>query len=184
MRLFIAIELPEEVRRHLDCLITALKRDSEIPSISWVKRENWHITLKFLGEVEDARSSVLQTALASVAVEPMNLFVDRMIYFPKRGPVRVVAAGVGGDSGRLNKLQASIEATCEPLKTREDRNYQAHITFGRSRTGERGGPLISLRTLKLESLFPGPMFHVAHFVLMRSHLSNQGSKYEVVQRFD
>jgi 2'-5' RNA ligase len=188
VRLFIAIELTEQVRRHLDSLMTALTRSGEggeLPTVSWMKRENWHITLKFLGEVEEARVPHLQQALTSVPLEPIHLCIDRMLYFPKRGPVHVIAAGVGGDVGRLNQLQESIERSCGQLGfAAEDRQYAGHVTFGRSRAGERGGDGVSLRETKLESMFPGPMFQVTQFALVQSRLSNQGSEYAVLQRFE
>ena len=187
MRLFIAIELSEPVRRHLDSLVTALElsgEGGELPTVSWIKRENWHITLKFLGEVEENRVSELSRAFSQVAVEPIRLSVDRMVYFPKRGPVRVIAAGLGEDVGRLSQLQRSIEIISEQIGfPSEDREYTPHVTFGRSRTGERGNDWISLRNTRLESKFPGPAFIAESFALMRSELASTGSKYEVLQRF-
>src|ERR1043165_767414 len=130
MRVFLAIELPEKSRRHLDRLCQHLRRPHDLAqSVSWVKRDNWHITLKFLGEVEDACIPEITPALAAVQVHPMNLFADRMQYFPKRGPVRVVSVGIGGDAGLLNHLPKHIEDALQPLGfPREDRPYTAHIT--------------------------------------------------------
>lgn len=185
MRLFLAIELPEEVRRHLDGVVRALKNPSDVSeSVSWVKRENWHVTLKFLGEVKGERVGEVRAALTGVQVEKMRLFADRMLYFPKRGPVRVITAGVGGDAGRLNQLHGRIEDVLEPIGfEREQRDFWAHITLGRSRSGERGSGLVSLRKVELAEVFPGPAFDSDSFVLMYSRLSPQGSVYTALARF-
>ena len=185
MRLFLAVEIPEEVRRHLDRVRDALRDPADLTeSVSWVKRENWHITVKFLGEVPDAKIPRLTAALSEVKFEPMELFADRMLYFPKRGPVRVIAVGIGGDAGRLNQLYDRIEEKCQKVGfTKENRPYSAHITFGRSRHGERGNELMSLRSERLAYHFPGPSFHAGEFVLMQSELHPQGSRYTPIAHF-
>jgi 2'-5' RNA ligase len=153
-------------------------------SVSWVKRENWHITVKFLGEVPDAQVPNVKDVLAHVKVEPMELFADRMLYFPKRGPVRVIAIGIGGDAGRLNQLYDRIEEACQQLGfPKENRPYRAHITLARSRQGQGGNGHTNVRSATLATQFPGPSFHSNQFVLMQSELHPQGSRYTAVAKF-
>jgi 2'-5' RNA ligase len=182
VRLFIAIELPEPVRGHLSTLVPALKRGNELSGVSWVKCENWHITLKFLGEVDAERLPEIVESLARIPVEPMQLCAQEIIYFPRRGPIRVFAAGVGGNAEALCRLHGKIEPECAQLGfAPEQREYCPHVTFGRA--GRQGRSWLGLRKVRLDPMFPGPIFRADHFVLMRSHLGQAGSKYEVLQRF-
>src|SRR3712207_508452 len=112
MRLFTAIELPEPVRAHLLDVRDRLHDPAEAVAVSWVKPENLHVTLKFLGEVPDAAVGGLLESLARVDVRPIRLVADHIVYFPKRGPVRVIAAGLGGDVRELVRLYEQIEAAC------------------------------------------------------------------------
>src|SRR5688572_11271909 len=110
MRLFTAIELPDDAREHLQRVRSKLmKARALVDAVSWVKPENLHITLKFLGEVPDARIKSLIDSLARVTVEPMELFAEQMLCFPRRGPVRVIGVGVGGDVDGLADVFEQIE---------------------------------------------------------------------------
>ena len=184
MRLFLAIELPEDVRRHLERVATALKYSPDLASsVTWVKRENLHVTLKFLGEVEDTRIPQITAALADLSSDPIQLMADRMLFFPKRGPVHVVGVEVGGDTARLSKLHAQIETRCAELGfMRESRAFVGHITLGRSRKGERGSGLMELRGETLPGKFPGPVFIADHVTLMQSEPTSEGSRYTLIHR--
>lgn len=185
MRLFTAIELPDPVRAHLVTVRDRLVESLGSPgAVSWVKPENVHITLKFLGEVPDAAVGKLVDALAGVAVRPMRLVADHMVFFPKRGPVRVIAAGLVGDVEELRRLNAGIEEACAGLGfPREGRAYTPHATIGRVRPTPRKGDLIAVRDVPLDGAFPGPNFSAGGFVLMRSELNPKGAIYTPAARF-
>ena len=185
MRCFLAIDLPEDARRHLAGVQGALRDPpDDAARVSWVRRENWHVTLKFLGERADAEIVRVCEALRRVQAEPMRLCADRMVYFPRRGPVRVIAVEAGGDVGRLSELHAKIEESCASVNVERDaRRFTGHITLGRSRQGETGGGFASLRSRTLPELFPGPSFDVREFALMQSELHPQGSRYTRLATF-
>jgi 2'-5' RNA ligase len=178
MRLFLAIELPEEVRRHLDIVRDELDRTCGLfHDASWVKRENWHVTLKFLGEVPDAQILELTSALKDTTSDPISLFAERMVFFPKRGPVHVIAVEVGGEMGHLDHLHALIESRCEGLGfAKERRRFTGHITLARPRHG------LAIRGATLANQFPGPVFVAREFVLMQSEPGPQGSIYTPLHR--
>src|SRR4051812_44699269 len=185
MRLFTAIELPEPVREHLLRLRGVL---AELPglsdTVSWVKPENLHVTLKFLGEVPDAEVDALGDAIARADVKPMRLQVDHMVFFPQRGPVRVIAVGLAGDVERLGRVYAGIEDACAALGfEREGRAYTPHVTLGRGRHGRGGGELRRVREMALAEHFPGPEFVAGGFVLMRSQLNPKGAIYTPTAQF-
>ena len=185
MRCFLAIELPEPVRQHLARVQGALRDPpDDVGNLSWVRRENWHVTLKFLGERADAEVVRIGQALRSVRAERMTLCTDRMVYFPRRGPVRVIAVEVGGDAGRLNSLHHAIEDACASVAiARDARRFTGHITLGRSRHGERGGGFTSVRSRTLPELLPGPRFDTVEFALFQSELHPQGSRYTKLATF-
>ena len=188
MRLFIAVELPEDARRHASKVRGAWEtswraRRVEEGGVRWSRLETLHITLKFLGEVDDPAVPGLCDALRTLPpIEPFRLYTEGMLLFPERGPVRVVAAGVGGDTGRLVQLHASIESACEALGYgRERREYKPHITVGRSRDGLRA----DVRGAQFGSdvTGPGPLFEVSQVALMQSRLLPSGPEYTPVAHF-
>jgi len=188
MRLFLAIELAENVKKHLARVREAVENfDIDLADqIRWVKPPNWHITLKFLGEVEDARLSEITTTLRDVRAQQMELMLSELIYLPpRRGPVRVIACGVGGDTGRLNLLHRAIEQACESAGfERERRAFTAHATLGRAPDGAAASMMGRyLRGKTRTGLFPGPEFIVPQFVLMQSNLKADGAEYVQVAQF-
>jgi 2'-5' RNA ligase len=188
MRLFLAIELPDDVRKHLARVREAVEHlDIDVADmIRWVKPQNWHITLKFLGEVNDDRSNEVITALRNVRSAQLELMLSELIYLPpNRGPVRVVACGIGGDSGRLNLLHRAIESACESVGFEsERRRFTPHATIGRSPDGFAAMMMgRCLRRAKQPRIFPGPKFTVTQFVLMQSLLKTEGAEYVRIAQF-
>jgi 2'-5' RNA ligase len=185
MRLFTAIELPGPVREHLQRVRAELLKAGDFAdAVSWVKAENLHVTLKFLGEVPDVGVRELVDELAKVPVGPMRLAADEMVVFPKRGPVRVIATGFGGDVGRLAQLFADVEDACAAAGfEREGRAYTPHATLGRARPGRGGADLRRIRDATARHLFPGPEFTADGFVLMQSQLNPKGAIYTPAAHF-
>jgi 2'-5' RNA ligase len=192
MRLFLAIELSEPVRR----VIAELSREwrenwneellgigTSCPPASWVRAENLHITLKFLGETPDTQIPRICDALKTTSTHPIRLLPDRIECFPVRGPVRVIGVGLGGELERVNELFQDVEQACEPLGfALERRAYRPHITLARIRSFL---PSHARRTLMEAGAkhLPGPEFVVNQFVLMQSQLNPKGARYTALARF-
>jgi RNA 2',3'-cyclic 3'-phosphodiesterase len=183
MRLFTAIELPEDVRAHLGRVRAQLVKTMGLDdAVSWVKSENLHVTLKFLGEVPDADAKQLVESLTGVASERMELSAAGTVYFPKRGPVRVIAVGLDGDVDKLLKLYNDIEDACAAAGfAREGRAYTPHVTLGRAR--RTSNDIRDVRQAELAGTFPGPSFRANGFVLIHSQPKPTGSIYTVAARF-
>jgi 2'-5' RNA ligase len=189
MRLFTAIELPEPVRRHLFDVAAELRRQLEAgsgrrPAVSWTKEPNLHVTLKFLGEVPDARVPSVCDALRAVKQNPpaLRLHAEGVDTFPSRNAVRIIHAKVAGDADRLAALYDAIEARCAALGfPRENRRFRPHVTIGRPREPLRGvwGTLEQAASGR----FPGPEFHATSFSLVQSRLSPAGAIYSTVATF-
>ena len=177
MRLFIAIELPEIVKWHIADVRQTLARTI---GPKWVPPQNWHVTLKFLGELDEARASDLSSRLMREPISEMGFEADRLLYFPTRGPVHVVAIGISGDVDRIGSLHQRIEDACEATGiARDGRRYEPHITIGRSKRGDRE----AAQRIALNESFPGPHFETGEIALVRSHLHPKGPRYEVLKRF-
>ena len=175
MRLFVAIELDEPFRNHLIKLQESLRPN--LPHVSFTKPENLHLTLKFIGEVEEKKVPSLCDALSTVACEgPFLLNYTGLDFLPERGPIRIIAAAVDGGE-KLLALQKRIEEACDTQNIpRENRRFRAHITLARDRRGMKRSkkPHIAENVI-------APMT-ATEFVLMQSKLSNKGSQYQPLQR--
>jgi RNA 2',3'-cyclic 3'-phosphodiesterase len=136
MRLFIALRLPEAVTTELAALQQSLKRGANYP-VTWVAAASVHLTLQFLGDVEEGRVPALLAALAAVratqAPHP-RLCLTSPGAFPSLQRPQVVWVGVGGDLAGLAHLHRLAIGATESLGfAPEARPFQAHLTLGRTR---------------------------------------------------
>jgi 2'-5' RNA ligase len=186
MRLFTAIELPEDVRSHLASLGESVKRNAGFGgrSVSFTRPENLHVTLKFLGEVPEGEVPSVCDALRAVPVDgPIHVRANGFELFPPRGPVRVITAGLDGDVGALKLLAGAIENACEPLGfPPERREYRAHVTLARARDPLPAHVREDLSS-DLRKHFPGPPFQVNGFTLFESRLRPGGPEYARLAEF-
>jgi 2'-5' RNA ligase len=156
VRLFLAIELPDDVRSHL--LVARQRLETGLPKIAYTKPQNLHLTLKFLGEVEKKRLDPIVESLAKISIQRMELHATGIDCFPARGPIRIVTAAMDGTLPPLRALVENIEQRCKFLGfEREQRAYKPHVTLGRAR------PVLSVKFRQLASdatvdLWPGPTF--------------------------
>jgi 2'-5' RNA ligase len=182
VRLFLAIELDDASRGHL----VSVQRHI-VPALgnaALTRPENLHVTLKFLGAVEPRRAEALVESLAKVSGPAgIELSAIGIECFPSRGPVRIVAAALGGQVDALAAVHAAIEQRCRFLSfDRETRAYRPHVTLARAR------PTLPATTRQrlaeaTQAHWPGPAFVVKEFVLVRSTLKPQGSEYSTIARF-
>lgn len=187
MRLFIALNFPDETRRALHDASAAL-RDAVPRGVSWVRPDGLHLTLKFLGEVEEARVAEVAAALGRVAAAhaPVRLVVAGVGAFPSLARPRVVWAGVD-PTPRLELLQHDVEAACAELGFEvEGRAFRPHVTLGRVRPGTRASDarVESLRALAAAAsqATPSADVLVPTLDLMGSVLMPGGARHEAVAR--
>jgi len=184
MRLFLALELPEEERRRLAQYPLRREWFGFGEGVKAVRPENLHVTLKFLGDVADENVDQVRGTLEKVTLpEPIQLRTAGVTFFPPRGPIRVFVALLEGDLDRLVALHSRIEAALEPLGfAREERPFTPHVTLARA-ARERGiNP--AGRTLVADSPpAPGEPFQVRSFVLFQSHLKPGGPEYVPLAHF-
>jgi len=182
LRVFCAVELPGSIRASAGEHIEALRRLAPDVRAGWERPEKLHITLKFLGEIEQARVSALAEAACAAArsLEPFDLSVEGAGAFPPRGPARVLWLGLKDSAGALALLQRRLEEECVARGfAREARPFKAHVTIARLRrpTGAR-----RLAALHEEKGFARAEFSVRDLVLIRSELGRGGSRYTELSR--
>jgi len=169
MRLFVAIELDEPFRNQMIELQESLR--TSLPEVSFTKPQNLHLTLKFIGEIEEKKVPALCDALSAVARD--GIFPLRYVgldFLPERGRIRIIAAAVDGTE-KLLALQRQIEAACATQNIPpEHRRFHSHITLARHRQGLP-------RSKKPSAVQIDGVMRVKEFVLMQSRLSNKGSEY-------
>ena len=133
MRLFIAIEISNEMRRELAAMSKTLKGVST--GGRFVPAENMHITLRFIGESEDLAGAVSAMREACRDIRPFTLKLGRYGFFEKTasGNHRVALVTVEGELNELNVLHESLEAALADCGfPRDHKRYSPHITLGRS----------------------------------------------------
>ena len=177
MRLFVALNLPKKERDRI-YRATKVLRGSGLP-VRWIDPENYHITLKFLGNVAEDRVTQVEEALTRVATATgkIDLSVEGFGAFPTIRNPNVVWVGVEPTpSLRCQDLEWAL-AVCG-FET-ETRAFHPHITLGRA--DDRGG---AGAFRGLDELVAGLEFtsevKVRSIDLMRSHLSKEGARYSLV----
>ncbi len=132
MRLFIAIDISDAVRQQLREFVREVSR--AVRGANWTKIENIHLTLKFLGHVEDENIEVIQSSLQEIASRHASFDLDLIGAgaFPNARAPRVLWIGAHDQSGTLYRLQADVESEMNSLGfSPEDRAFTAHLTVGR-----------------------------------------------------
>lgn len=134
IRAFIAIPLPAEVHSYLKLLVREYRSLSYEGSVRWVKTENIHLTIRFLGESAiDTLSGLYQELDKVAAVIPaFTISLGNLGCFPNQKRPRVIWIGVDSESNWLMTLQDSIEQCVTSLGWRsENRKFHPHLTLGR-----------------------------------------------------
>ena len=179
LRLFIAVELPANARQRLADVAGEL-RGMGLERLRWVRPENIHITLKFLGETPADRQPQIEDALrvAAEGVAPHELTLGELGKFGGRQNPRVLWVDVRGDVDALKALQKRVDAGIAPLGfPADERPFAAHLTLARvpqDLAKKVARPLTeAIDAVKV----PDPPIPVREIVLMRSELRREGPIY-------
>jgi 2'-5' RNA ligase len=133
VRIFIAVSLPEEIHDKLSAVGGQLKKNIGDGVVRWVKSENIHLTLKFLGEIPAGDLALLKTELEKPVGThaPFSLEVQGVGVFPNLRRPRVIWVGLK-ESGVLKALFTTVESVTTALGYEpDDRPFSAHLTLGR-----------------------------------------------------
>jgi len=182
VRTFICMEIPDEIRAAIDKNVIKPLRKCDI-RCSWVKPENLHLTLKFLGDVPETKLGRIGDAVCRVTegIAPPKVSLARVGTFGKRSP-KVVLVNISCETDTLNLIAKIIDTSMHKFGfTKEKRIYSPHLTIGRIRSPLGTDTL--MRKIGELSL-PAMEFSLDNMILMRSELSPQGSIYTPVRIFN
>ena len=187
LRLFVAIELPDDVRAALERTVEALRRAGIDREVRWVRPEGIHITLKFLGPTPQPRLPEIERALSAAlaGVRGFRLQPGELGAFGGRRNLLVVWVGVGGDTQPLSALAGRVEAALAPLGfPTEQRPFAAHLTLARVRDetppAERERTHDALQRVRMPGV---PAIDVRAVSLMQSELGRGGARYHALATF-
>jgi 2'-5' RNA ligase len=175
LRLFTAIELPLAAKTRLSLLASGLQ------GARWLSSDNYHLTLAFVGEVDEGEALQLHQELAGVKAKPFLLRIKGVGSFETKGKLRTLWAGVEACEA-LTVLQGRVAGACQRAGVRiEARKFKPHISLARfsaqPSTARLGDWLAGNALLSLEPI------EVRAFTLFRSHLGGEGAHYEALERY-
>jgi 2'-5' RNA ligase len=180
MRLFVAIEIPNEVRESLAAFLKELRGIA--PQAKWVRAENLHITLKFLGHTEPTKLRAIEEALASIRdAQPVTLDFRGLGFFPNEKRARVFWVGMEASSN-LKVLAEGIDQRVHKLGyPLEDRPFTPHLTL--ARLEPPGLPPKLGSAAKENAVRTFGSFAAHEFHLIESRLKPTGAEYTTLQSF-
>lgn len=180
LRLFIAVDVPEDVKANLAAMLEAFRDRNH--GMRWTSPDGWHVTLKFLGSTWPRLVEAVREAVASAAADhrAFETGVTEIGAFPTAKRARVLWAGLSDPQDRFGPLVANLDELLREHFRPEKRAFTPHLTVARLNppsnllevVPELVGAKVSSRT-----------FTVDRLVLYRSHLSPRGARYEAVGEF-
>ena len=175
MRVFIALPVPEAEKDDLILQTAGLR--ARYPELKWIGSQGLHITLNFLGEIEERMLPFLRTTMESAAMrmETFDLSLRGLSSFPRKGPPRVIFVPVIDGARSCIELQHRLSDTLESHFPRERRRFTPHLTLARVKSGRAPDP-------ERESQDIGVNYRVDRVVLYRSVLTPRGAFYEELYR--
>jgi RNA 2',3'-cyclic 3'-phosphodiesterase len=184
MRLFIAVEMNSTVEEAARVVIDELRdraaRLAPRARITWASPDRLHVTVRFIGQVDEGRAQAIRSALGPTIDAPVfDVTVEGVGSFPPRGAPRVFWAGLtDGRSGILD-VERAVSGRLESIVAPEERPYSPHLTLARVKD-----PSGLARAALLEGLIDRPFgrVHVDAITLFESRLSPKGAIYVPLQR--
>jgi 2'-5' RNA ligase len=186
MRLFVALDLETTIQQRLEQYIRALA--PRTPGVRFVRGSNFHVTLKFLGEV--ARSEEVCERLRSIRYGSFDLAVRGVGFFPHERAPRVFWAGI--DSDALPGLAAAVSEALRPIGFAAEKEFRPHLTLARNGSGRprpvRGerSPAAFQQLARIVTTAPEPEFgtmSARRFFLYESKLLPGGASYSKLESF-
>jgi len=185
LRLFVAIAVPEDVKARLAELQRELRERLGRPLISWTRPENFHLTLRFLGDVASNRVEELTRALATAAAPhaPLKLAVTGLGSFPNARRPRVLWAGIRDEADALAELaHCVVEATNSFSSQPAEERFAGHLTLARIRRIHREDSSTLDRFIQETSARSLGSWRAENVELVRSELHPSGSRYTALAR--
>lgn len=177
-RLFIAVDLPETTKQEI--VVLQHKLESLKLPIDWEPKEKLHLTLNFLGRLEDEEFSPVQSALSKAAQSFRNFelqpaFLETLY---QRHDQSLIYLGIGGGVDELNQVYKQFASILNSLKNPQAQRYLPHITIGRMQKVDPTSVKAYLDKIEGCEFSPLSSFVVDHFTYYESFVSRLGSTYQ------
>jgi len=180
MRIFLAIDIPEKIRKEIFSLGLSFLDKNENINAKPVEEKNLHLTLKFLGEVPDKEIDKIKETLKKIKAKSFNASLGTLGLFPSESFVRVVWISLE-PAKVLNELHLDIDSILEKKGFKQEKNFKSHITIARVKRIKNKEELIK----KLKSIKIKPSdFKISSFTLKKSILTSEGPVYENIAEFE
>ncbi len=178
MRLFVAVELPNSIKKNLAGLQNKIKSENLVAA-KFVRPENIHLTLKFLGEVGSEKTNSVKSALGKVRFKPFDIMLAGLGAFPSKNYVRVLFVRLRSGGEKLKSLLACIDSDMEKIGFAPEGKFESHATIARVKSVIKKDKLLAMFGEKNEL----GQFSVSGFSLIKSTLAKAGPVYEVIEKF-
>lgn len=185
VRLFVACEVPDDVKRDIGEVIDSLRSRSGT-AVRWIKSDGVHVTLKFLGEVPVKKLPAVKLAIQEAVVghSPFELEFSNIGTFGGREGLRLMWVGVAGDVLRLEALVRAVNAALAVVGFEPERRpFRPHLTLGRVRDEVPTRQRAEIEVQVGKTSVPATSWRTNQVSLMRSRLTAQGAVYEVLATF-
>jgi 2'-5' RNA ligase len=175
-RLFVALDLPQSVKQSLEPLAKRLG------DVRWLTPEQQHLTLRFIGDVDNGALHEIAEALATVPAQPFEVTLKGLGHFPPRGEPRVLWVGVEKNAelaGLKRRVDRALKVAGMPPDARK---FAPHVTIARMRE-----PLSPTRLgtyLMRHSLYRSAPFPVSSFHLYSSWLRSDGAEHQIEASYE
>lgn len=179
IRAFVALPLSEEQRSEVARIIDPLRGEKE--PVRWVREENFHVTLRFLGNLPPSQRAPLEDGMSGVAgiLSPFRFRIGPAGAFPSIRRARVLWVGLTEGEEEVGALARKIEEAARRLGFEKEKRFHAHITVGRTK-----GPLSPSFRDRFTAISAGAIeAEACAFHLMKSTLTREGAIYEVLNEF-
>lgn len=174
MRCFIAVDLPLEVK---DYLFRLQREFSKFIKAKWVEKKNIHLTLKFIGEIDEKKLNILKKELYKIKFKKFNLSLGNIGVFPDEKSIKIIWVGLV--SNEVIELQKKVDENLLELFSK-DQKFVSHITLGRVKAIKNKEKLKEfLNKFKIKKI----EFNVDSFKLYRSELTKDRPKYSILEEF-
>lgn len=174
MRVFVAIDLPEEVKNELYRIQKLI--NPSLAKIKWVPKKNLHLTLKFLGEVDDIDD--IHQKMSKIKFEPFEVNLKNFGAFPSWENINVFWVDMEPHKEIIN-LQQKVDAELFNFSNKYQK-FSPHLTLGRVKSIKKEKEFFKvIKSIKINPI----KFEVDEFQIMESKLSKDGSKYITLKKY-
>jgi RNA 2',3'-cyclic 3'-phosphodiesterase len=177
IRSFLAFELPPEIKEQVRRISEELKKSKL--DVRWVKPENIHLTIVFLGDVKEGDISAIGREVEKVCsgFHPFDFNLKGLGVFPDRRRPRIFWVGFDGDIERVSTFKDALCERLAPFNIKEEnRQFKPHLTLGRFRNPGRTDAKLDEMLMRYEG-FSSPVFNSKELALFKSDLKPQGPIY-------